>query len=50
VGQVIATEVLHHLTALARPATTGAVWTMDLRSLEAERTPVRRRAGCPACG
>ena len=50
VGQVIATEALHHLTGLVRPATAGSVWTMDLRSLEAERTPVRRRAGCPACG
>jgi bacteriocin biosynthesis cyclodehydratase domain-containing protein len=50
VGSLIATEVLHHLTGLARPATRDAVWTMDLRTLAAERTEVVRRPDCPECG
>jgi bacteriocin biosynthesis cyclodehydratase domain-containing protein len=50
VGSLIATEVLHHLTDLAPPATRDAVWTMDLRTLAAERTEVARRPDCPECG
>jgi bacteriocin biosynthesis cyclodehydratase domain-containing protein len=50
VGSVIATEVLHHLTGLAPPATRDAVWTMDLRTLAGERTAVVRRPDCPECG
>lgn len=49
VGQVIAMEILHHLSGLTPPATTGAVWSMDLRTLQTERTPVDRLDDCPAC-
>jgi molybdopterin-synthase adenylyltransferase len=49
VGQVVASELTHHLTGLVRPATYGAVWTLDLRTLEGHRRPVGRRADCPVC-
>ena len=45
-GQVIAMEVLHHLTGLVRPATAGAIWTIDLRTLESELTPVAQVGDC----
>jgi bacteriocin biosynthesis cyclodehydratase domain-containing protein len=50
VGQVVASEVVHHLTGLVRPGTYDAVWTLDLRTLAAERMCVDRRAECPVCG
>ena len=50
VGSMIATEVLHHLTGLAPPATRDAVWTMDLRTLASERRAIVRRPDCPECG
>jgi bacteriocin biosynthesis cyclodehydratase domain-containing protein len=51
VGSVLAMEVLHHLTGLVAPATRGAVWTLDLRTLAAAVEPVARRADCPlGCG
>ena len=50
VGQVIASEVLHHLTGLCPPATLGAAWTLDMRTLTSESTPVRRRDDCRVCG
>jgi bacteriocin biosynthesis cyclodehydratase domain-containing protein len=49
VGQLVASELVHHLTGLVRPGTCDAVWTMDLRTLVAERTPVVRRSDCPVC-
>jgi hypothetical protein len=49
VGQVIASEAMHRLSGLVRPATHGAVWTLDLRTLAGALTPVARRADCPVC-
>jgi molybdopterin/thiamine biosynthesis adenylyltransferase len=49
VGQIVASELVHHLTGLVRPATRAAVWTLDLRTLEGRRTPVARRPDCPVC-
>jgi len=48
-GQLMAMEILHLLTGLARPATADAVWSIDLRTLEVERTRVERVRGCPGC-
>lgn len=49
VGSVIATEVLHFVTGLAPAATLNCVWSMDVRTLAAERTDVPRRSDCAVC-
>jgi bacteriocin biosynthesis cyclodehydratase domain-containing protein len=50
VGSIIASEVLHFVTGLARAATLDSVWSMDLRTLAVERTAVTRRPDCRVCG
>jgi molybdopterin-synthase adenylyltransferase len=48
-GGIVATEAMHHLTRIARPATLGAAWTLDLRDLELERHEVSREPECGVC-
>jgi bacteriocin biosynthesis cyclodehydratase domain-containing protein len=49
VGNLVALEILHHLTGLAEPATLGAAITVDLRTLAIERDPVPQEPNCPVC-
>jgi bacteriocin biosynthesis cyclodehydratase domain-containing protein len=48
-GGIVATEAMHHLTRIARPATLGAAWTLDLRDLGLERHEVSREPECGVC-
>jgi bacteriocin biosynthesis cyclodehydratase domain-containing protein len=50
IGSLVATDVVHHLSGLCRPASLGAALTIDMRTLEVERTPVERVADCAVCG
>lgn len=50
IGSLLATEIVHHVTGLARPATIGAALTIDMRTVEVERTAVHQLPGCPVCG
>lgn len=50
IGSLIATEVVHFVTGLSRPATFGAALTVDLRTIGVERTEVVPAAGCAVCG
>ncbi|HEX7278468.1 MAG TPA: TOMM precursor leader peptide-binding protein [Solirubrobacterales bacterium] len=50
VGNLVALEILHHLTGLAKPATLGTAVTVDLRTLTVEREAVPREPGCAVCG
>jgi molybdopterin-synthase adenylyltransferase len=50
VGNLVALEILHHLTGLAKPATLGTAVTVDLRTLAIEREAVPREPDCPVCG
>jgi molybdopterin-synthase adenylyltransferase len=50
VGNLVALEILHYLTGLAKPATLGTAVTVDLRTLTVEREAVPREPGCPVCG
>jgi bacteriocin biosynthesis cyclodehydratase domain-containing protein len=50
VGGQVALEALHQITRLCPPATLGAAWIYDLRTMHASREPVPRRPGCPVCG
>lgn len=49
IGGLVGMEVMHLLTGVAEPATLGAAYTIDLRTLEVEREPVRAEPGCPVC-
>ena len=49
VGSLLAMEALHLLSGLARPATHGAVWSLDLRTLIATTEQVERRPDCNVC-
>lgn len=46
IGSLIGLDALHWLTGLGRPATWGAVLTMDIRTLTFELEPVPRDARC----
>jgi molybdopterin/thiamine biosynthesis adenylyltransferase len=50
VGGQVALEALHQITRLCPPATLGAAWIYDLRTMYASREPVPRRPACPVCG
>jgi molybdopterin-synthase adenylyltransferase len=50
VGNLVALEVLHFLTRLAKPTTLGTAVTVDLRTLAVEREEVPQEPGCPVCG
>ena len=47
-GSVLAMEVIHHLAGTP-PATAGAAWTLDLRTLATTREEVAANPGC-RCG
>jgi bacteriocin biosynthesis cyclodehydratase domain-containing protein len=49
VGSLLAGEVVHHLTGVSEPATTGTAITIDLRTLHVTREGVMPDAGCPLC-
>jgi bacteriocin biosynthesis cyclodehydratase domain-containing protein len=50
VGGQVALEALHQLTGLVPPATRGASYAYDLRTMEVTREEVPRLEGCPVCG
>ena len=50
VGGQAALEALHQLTGLFEPATRGAGYIYDLRTMQVTREPVPRLADCPVCG
>jgi molybdopterin-synthase adenylyltransferase len=50
IGTTIAMEVVHHLTGIAPPATTGVGLTLDLRDWSLERESVPSAPDCERCG
>ena len=50
IGGILSSDVIHHLTGLAQPATLQASVVIDIRTLELRRIPVEPVAGCPICG
>jgi molybdopterin-synthase adenylyltransferase len=48
-GGIVATEVMHFLTGVARPATLGSAWTLDLRDLKLARHEVGSEPECGVC-
>ena len=50
IGGILSSDVIHHLTGLADPATLQASLVIDIRTLELRRIPVEPVAGCPVCG
>jgi bacteriocin biosynthesis cyclodehydratase domain-containing protein len=50
IGSLLAGEVVHQLTGLTEPATTGTAITIDLRTLHVTREQVQRDPSCPCCG
>lgn len=50
VGGQVALETVHRLTGLCAPATLGAGWVYDLRTMAVTREDVPRVPGCPVCG
>ncbi len=49
IGGILSSDVIHHLTGLAAPATLRASVVIDIRTLEQRRIPVEPVAGCPVC-
>jgi bacteriocin biosynthesis cyclodehydratase domain-containing protein len=49
IGGVLSSDVIHHLTGLAEPASLGASLVIDIRTLELRRLPVEPVPGCPVC-
>ena len=49
IGAVISSDVIHHLTGLAEPATLQASLVIDIRTLERRQIPVEPVPGCPVC-
>jgi bacteriocin biosynthesis cyclodehydratase domain-containing protein len=49
IGGVLSSDVIHHLTGLAQPATLQASAVIDIRTLELRWIPVEPVAGCPVC-
>jgi len=49
IGGVLSSDVIHHITGLAEPATLGASLVIDMRTLEQRRVPVVPVPGCPVC-
>jgi bacteriocin biosynthesis cyclodehydratase domain-containing protein len=49
IGSLLAGEVVHQLTGVSEPATTGTAITIDLRTLHVTRERVERDPGCPVC-
>jgi bacteriocin biosynthesis cyclodehydratase domain-containing protein len=50
IGGQVALEALHQLTGLVPPATLGAAYVYDLRTMHVSREPVPRVPGCEVCG
>ena len=50
VGGQVALEALHQITGLCRPATLGASYVYDLRTMTVTTERVPKLAGCPVCG
>jgi molybdopterin/thiamine biosynthesis adenylyltransferase len=50
IGGILSSDVIHHLTGLAEPATLQASVVIDIRTLEQRRIPVEPVPGCPVCG
>jgi len=50
VGGQVALETLHQLTGLVPPATLGASFAYDLRTMAVTREDVPRLPACPVCG
>jgi bacteriocin biosynthesis cyclodehydratase domain-containing protein len=46
---LVATEILHHLTGVARPSTLGVAYLLDLRSTTFTTSEVVPEPGCPVC-
>lgn len=49
IGGVLSSDVIHHITGLAEPATLGASLVIDIRTLEQRRVAVEPAPGCPVC-
>lgn len=50
IGSQVATDVVHYLTGLVTPGSLGCALTIDTRTLEVTREPVRAVPGCAICG
>jgi bacteriocin biosynthesis cyclodehydratase domain-containing protein len=50
IGGLVALDLLHHLTGIARPSTFGASHILDLRTGALEREQVVAEPNCPVCG
>jgi molybdopterin/thiamine biosynthesis adenylyltransferase len=50
IGGILSSDVIHHITGLAQPATLRASMVIDIRTLELRRIPVEPVTGCPICG
>jgi bacteriocin biosynthesis cyclodehydratase domain-containing protein len=49
IGGVLSSDVIHHLTGLAEPATLGASLVLDIRTLGQRRVEVEPVPGCAIC-
>jgi bacteriocin biosynthesis cyclodehydratase domain-containing protein len=49
IGGILSSDVIHHLTGLAAPATLQASVVIDIRTLEQRRVPVEPVPGCRVC-
>ncbi len=49
VGGIVGMEIMHFLTGLIEPATLGAGYTIDLRTMEVEREQIVPEPECPVC-
>lgn len=50
IGGILSSDVIHHLTGLATPATLRTSVVIDIRTLELRRLPVQPLPDCPVCG
>jgi molybdopterin-synthase adenylyltransferase len=49
IGGILSSDVIHHLTGLAQPATLQESVVIDIRSLGIRRVPLEPVPGCPVC-
>ena len=50
IGTLLASEALHYLTGLGRPATAGAAAVIDMQTLEVSLEVIARDPSCSQCG
>jgi bacteriocin biosynthesis cyclodehydratase domain-containing protein len=50
IGGILSSDVIHHLTGLATPATLRTSVVIDIRTLELRRLAVQPLPDCPVCG